>query len=104
MTRISKSTNSRKRRPTKASLPGRWPLQDAKARLSEVVRLAKDEGPQIVTVHGREEVVVISAEEFQELQGKRTGEALIAAMQSCPHRDFKIEPPRDEMPVRDISL
>jgi antitoxin Phd len=41
---------------------GRWRLQDAKARFSEVVRRARSEGPQQVTVHGREEVVIISAE------------------------------------------
>jgi prevent-host-death family protein len=40
---------------------GRWALQDAKARFSELVRKAKTEGPQRITVHGREEVVVIAA-------------------------------------------
>jgi prevent-host-death family protein len=33
---------------------------DAKARFGELVRRAKSEGPQIVTAHGREEVVVIA--------------------------------------------
>jgi len=32
---------------------GRWLLQDAKARFSELVRRAKTDGPQLVTVHGR---------------------------------------------------
>ena len=36
------------------------------------------EGPQHVTVHGRDEVVVISAEEFRRLKGDLTDEALIA--------------------------
>jgi hypothetical protein len=34
----------------------------------------------------------------------RTGADLIAAMQSCPDPDFAIEPSRDPMPVRDVSL
>lgn len=82
----------------------RWALQDAKARFSEVVRRARGEGPQHVTVHGREEVVVISAEEFRRLEGGRTGAALIAAMQSSPHRDVEIEPDRAPMPVRQVDV
>jgi hypothetical protein len=57
-----------------------------------------------VTVHGRDEVVVISAEEFRRLKGDLTGEALIAAMQASPHRDIDIEPKRALMPVREVSL
>jgi prevent-host-death family protein len=44
-----------------------WLLQDAKARSSELVRRVRSEGPQHVTVHGRDEVVVIAAEEFRRL-------------------------------------
>ena len=64
----------------------------------------RSEGPQHVTVHGRNEVVVISAEEFHRLKGDRTGEVLIAAMQASPYRDIDIEPQRDRMPVRGIGL
>jgi prevent-host-death family protein len=92
--------------PTKpARPPGHWRLQDAKARFSELVRKAHSEGPQRVTVHGREEVVVVAAEEFRRLEGKRAGTALIAAMQASPHRENEIEPTRDERsPVREIKL
>ena len=82
----------------------RWLLQDAKARFSELVRSVRSEGPQHVTVHGRDEVVVISAEEFRRLKGDLTGEALIAAMQASPHRDIEIEPKRAPMPVRQVVL
>jgi len=44
-----------------------WQLQDAKARFSELVRRAQTEGPQHVTVRGREAVVVIAASELQRL-------------------------------------
>jgi antitoxin Phd len=47
---------------------GRWKLEDAKARFSELVRRAHDEGPQTVTVRGREAVVVVSAEQYGRLQ------------------------------------
>jgi antitoxin Phd len=46
---------------------GGWKLEDAKARFSEVVRLARSEGPQRVTVRGRDAVVVISVEELDKL-------------------------------------
>jgi prevent-host-death family protein len=38
-----------------------WQLQDAKNRFSEVVKRARDEGPQTVTVHGQRAAVVMSA-------------------------------------------
>lgn len=47
----------------------RWRLEEAKARFSEVVRQARAIGPQVVTLHGQEAVVVLSVEEFARLQG-----------------------------------
>jgi prevent-host-death family protein len=94
MTRTAKS-----QRP-----PGFWLLQDAKARFSELVRRVHSEGPQHVTVHGRDEVVVISAEEFRRLKGERRGDALIAVLQSSPYRDIDIAPDRAKMPVREVDL
>jgi len=91
-----------KSQPT--GLPRHWVLQDAKARFSELVRRVHSEGPQHVTVHGRDEVVVITAEEFRRLQGSRTGRDLIEAIQSSPHRDIDIDVPRAPMPVRDMAL
>jgi prevent-host-death family protein len=83
---------------------GRWMLQDAKARFSELVRRAHSEGPQHVTVHGRDEVVVVAADEFRRLQGDRTGAALIAVMQASPYREVSLEPERYPLPVRDVDL
>ena len=105
MTRSAKSSSSSgptKPRRTRDLRPGRLLLQDAKARFSELVRRVRSEGPQHVTVHGRDEVVVISAEEFRRLKGDLTGEALITAMQASPHRDIEIEPRRTAMPVREV--
>jgi prevent-host-death family protein len=79
-------------------------LQHAKARFSELVRKARSEGPQHVTIHGRDEVVVVAAEEFRRLSGKLTGAVLIAAAQASPYRDIEIAPPRSPMPVRDVAL
>lgn len=46
---------------------GCWQLQTAKARFSELVRLARAEGPQIVTKQGKEDVVVLPVEQFRKL-------------------------------------
>ena len=107
MTRLSKSKGSPpKRTKARATAPraGYWLLQDAKARFSELVRKVRNEGPQHVTVHGREEVVVVTAEAFRRLKGSVTGRALIEAMQASPHRDIKLEPARAAMPVRELTL
>src|ERR1700728_426553 len=109
MTRITKSApppalRAKPRRRARGRRPGRWLLQDAKARFSELVRRVHSEGPQRVTVHGRDEVVVIAAEEFRRLKGNPTGEVLIAAMQASPHRDLDIEPRRTPMPVREVAI
>ena len=95
---------ARPRRRSSGDRPGHWVLQDAKARFSELVRRVRSEGPQHVTVHGRDEVVVISAEEFRRLKGGVTGQALIDALQASPHRDLEIEPARAALPVRDVVL
>ena len=79
-------------------------LQDAKARFSELVRRVHSEGPQHVSVHGRDEVVVIAADEFRRLTGGATGVALIAAMQASPSPGIDLAPERAAMPVRDVAL
>ena len=86
------------------SRAGYWPLQDAKARFSELVRLVRSEGPQHITVHGRDEVVVVAAEEYSRLKGNHSGQALIDALQASRHRDIGIEPERNPMPVREVDL
>ncbi|MFM9974448.1 MAG: type II toxin-antitoxin system Phd/YefM family antitoxin [Beijerinckiaceae bacterium] len=79
-----------------------WKLQDAKARFSEVVRLARSEGPQHVTVHGRDGVVVVSADEFARLKHPvketRTGAALIEALRHL--RGFEVERESVLSPIR----
>ena len=44
-----------------------WQLQDAKNRFSELVKRARDDGPQTVTVHGQRAAVVLSAADYDAL-------------------------------------
>ena len=57
-----------------------------------------------MTVHGRDEVVIIAAEEFRRLKGDLSGEALVAVMRASPYRGIDIEPKRSRTPVRDVAL
>ena len=45
----------------------KWQLQEAKNQLSEVVRKAQSEGPQVITLHGTDAAVVVSAKDYRKL-------------------------------------
>jgi prevent-host-death family protein len=59
-----------------------WQMQTAKAQFSEVVRSAKNEGPQDITVHGKSVAVVVSREMFDRLSGNT--ESLVEFMRQSP--------------------
>lgn len=48
-----------------------WQLQDAKARFSELVRRAVEEGPQHVSLRGEPAAVVLSEAEYRHLTESR---------------------------------
>ena len=48
-----------------------WQLQEAKSKFSQIVNRALQEGPQIVTRHGEEVVVVLSINEYRTLVSPR---------------------------------
>ena len=100
VTMTSPTTTPRPRKPAPAPSTRHWRLQDAKARFSEVVRLAQSDGPQHVTVHGREQAVVVGADDFRRLVGEQTGQALIDVMQACPLADVAFERTSVRSPVR----
>ncbi len=83
---------------------GPWRLQDAKARFSELVRLAHSDGPQHVTLHGRAAVVIVDALEYRRLTGARTGQLLVDVLQASPLREIELAPRRSAMPVRAVKL
>ena len=80
-----------------------WQMQTAKARFSDVVRCAKQDGPQDITVHGRSVAVVLSRELFDRISGNT--ESLFEFMQQsplCGRDDIEFE--RDQSPARLIEL
>ena len=51
-----------------------WPVQDAKARFSEMLDTSIAEGPQVVTKHGKAAAVLVPIRQWEALQraGTRT--------------------------------
>ena len=77
-----------------------WNLADAKNRFSEVVNLALTEGPQRVR-RRKDTVVVVAAEEFERLTGRRPGfKDYLTRGESFEGLDLT----RDPSPDRDVAL
>lgn len=55
-------------------------------------------------MHGREEVVVVSVEDYRRAKGEPTGAVLVELMQSSPLRDVDFERVRTPAKVRDVEL
>lgn len=83
-----------------------WKLEDAKNRFSELVRRARSEGPQHVTKHGKEAVVVIAADEYQALAGAT--DSLVLFLGRSPFgeavRDGELDLTRAPEYSRDVEL
>ena len=79
-----------------------WQLQDAKSRLSEVIKSAIQEGPQEVIVRGKPSVVIISIEEYEVMKKQRPD--FVSFMQNFPLMGENLDVQRDKSLTRDISL
>jgi prevent-host-death family protein len=78
-----------------------WQLQEAKQKFSELVRRALEDGPQVVTRHGEEVVVVVPAEEFRRMSEQKPD--FKEFLMNAPDLSvLDLERPR-EMP-RDVEL
>jgi prevent-host-death family protein len=78
-----------------------WQLQAAKQHFSELVERARRDGPQVVTKHGKEAVVVVSAEDYRRLRGG--GPSLVEFIRSAPDFDV-LELGRADDRGRDVEL
>ena len=59
-----------------------WKLEDAKARFSELVRRAQSEGPQRVTVRGKDAVVIIGVRDLERLLSRQKSVPFVEFMES----------------------
>ncbi len=79
-----------------------WQLQEAKNKFSNLVDKAHHDGPQFVTKHGKESVVILAIEDYQKLS-KPTSD-LLSFFKSSPLSGIDLGLARDKSPSRDIKL
>ncbi|MFZ2853288.1 MAG: type II toxin-antitoxin system Phd/YefM family antitoxin [Rhodocyclaceae bacterium] len=79
-----------------------WQMQDAKARMSELVKRAQQQ-PQDITLHGKSVAVVISRDTFDRLAQNQG--SLVDFMRRSPlYGSEDIEFERDRSPAREVSF
>lgn len=79
-----------------------WQVQEAKARLSDLIKSAQHE-PQDITLHGKSVAVVVSRADFDRMQASK--ESLVSFMQRSPLmrlKGFKLE--REQTLTREVEL
>jgi prevent-host-death family protein len=79
-----------------------WQLQEAKNKFSNLVDKARHDGPQVVTKHGKESVVIIAIEDYQKFN-KPTSD-LISFFKKSPLSDINLDLTRDKSSSRNIEL
>ncbi|MBU0675835.1 MAG: type II toxin-antitoxin system Phd/YefM family antitoxin [Proteobacteria bacterium] len=79
-----------------------WQLQDAKNKFSNLVDKAHHDGPQVVTKHGKESVVIIAIEDYQKLNKPKSD--LVSFFKKSPLSDINLDLTRDKSSSRDIEL
>ena len=79
-----------------------WQLQEAKNKFSNLVDKARHDGPQVVTKHGKESVVIIGIDDYQKL--KKPASDLISFFKKSPLSGINFDLARDKSVSRDIEL
>ncbi len=79
-----------------------WQLQQAKAKLSEVIDTAEKKGPQMITRRGVETVVVVPVAEWRRLQSSGPKRTLLEVLQSGPRFEIPL-PDRHKIRMRKVE-
>lgn len=82
-----------------------WQVQTAKARFSELFRLARTEGPQLITRQGKDGVVMLPVEQFDQLIARaRQPNSLLEFFRKSPLVGLELKFERDKDTGREIEL
>ena len=79
-----------------------WSLQDAKARFSELVRLAGRQGPQEVTLRGEPAVVVMAMTDYRRLIQPKP--SFVDLIRHSPLPEVELDLRREQTLIREIEL
>lgn len=106
MTRIlQKRRSARASKRSRKNIGPEWQVQTAKARFSEVFRRARAEGPQLITRQGKEGVVVISDEQYEELIGRaHQPKTLVEFFRTSPLVGVDLDLDRQKDEAREVEL
>ena len=67
-----------------------WPVQDAKARFSELLKASLTQGPQVVTLRGVETAVLVPVEQWRRLQERARPSLKALLLASGPRAELEI--------------
>jgi antitoxin Phd len=85
-----------------AVMEKRWQLQEAKNKFSQVAEEAAVYGPQIVTKHGRDAVVILGVDEYRQLTERRG--ALLDFFRDSPLVGSGLDITRESDEGREVDL
>lgn len=80
----------------------KWQIQEAKAKLSEVIQKAVSDGPQEISVRGKTTAVILSTKQYTELTSPKS--SFIQFLQNSPLAELELELERNPSPCREIKL
>ena len=82
-----------------------WQVQTAKARFSELFRRSRTEGPQLITRQGRDGVIMLPVEQFEDLTASsRRPKSLVQFFRESPLVGLELNFDRDRDTGRDIEV
>ena len=97
--------SSKKKNARREVVSQTWQLQNAKARFSEVFRRAREEGPQLVTRQGKEGVVILPLEDFDQLVDRaKKPRSLVRFFAESPLVGLQLNLERTQDVGRDVKL
>jgi prevent-host-death family protein len=79
-----------------------WQLQEAKAKLSELLRQAEKTGPQCITVRGENTAIILSNKDYEKLLGEK--ENLWEFLQASPLKGIDLNIERDKSLSRNVDF
>jgi prevent-host-death family protein len=79
-----------------------WTVADAKARFSEVIEKAHEEGPQTITKNGRPTAVMVSIEEWEKKSHR--SDSLAEFLLASPLRNAELDVDRATDAPRELEL
>lgn len=79
-----------------------WQVQEAKARFSELLREAAQDGPQAVTVRGKVAAVILSKSEYEKLKKRKP--SLVDFLLASPLAGVELSIERDKSLPREVDL